>query len=57
MSVFMTHVGSNSGGQSETGPAEEAIGQATGTDDAGPVRCHQNRHHSVRETMQSGASG
>ena len=36
---------------------EDAIGQATGTDDAGPVRCHQNRHHSVRETVQSGASG
>ena len=39
------------------GPLEEAICQATGTDDAGPVRCHQNRHHSVHETVQSGASG
>jgi integrase len=39
------------------GPVEEAICQATGTDDAGPVRCHQNRHHSVHETVQSGASG
>jgi hypothetical protein len=40
-----------------TGPVEEAICQATGTEDAGPVRCHQNRHHSVHETVQSGASG
>ncbi|MBT4766830.1 MAG: tyrosine-type recombinase/integrase, partial [Phycisphaerae bacterium] len=40
-----------------TGPVEPAICQATGTDDAGPVRCHQNRHHSVHETVQSGASG
>ena len=38
-------------------PVEETICQATGTDDAGPVRCHQNRHHSVHETVQSGASG
>ena len=37
-----------------TGPdveADEFVHLATGTDDAGPVRCHQNRHHSGRETV------
>ncbi len=38
------------------GPVGEAIPLATGTDDAGPVRCQQNRHHWVRETVQFGAS-
>ena len=39
------------------GPVEEAVSQATGTDHSVPVGCHQNRHHLVRETVQSGASG